>query len=259
MLGYYPGVPGMGPPGANGMGPGGWGGGGMLDVGQGTAGGASGGAGFKAGGAGGAGAAKGRNNPDFVVVYTYLAELFDPTVREHHQKLRSMSPIDRETALLLMRNLGANLMCQRMWEDQIQLIGAGCPTFVNPSYDENGLLVGPAGGQGLQESRVGAGSGAGAGEGSSNANRGGDAHDGPGPGGAGGPGGADELNASHSPPHLHPHPLEGGWSSDAYITHDGGNPPEGSQGLGEGEGMGAMGKEDDLGSREDVGDDMHEL
>jgi hypothetical protein len=27
-----------------------------------------------------------------------------------------MSPIDRETALLLMRNLSANLMCNRMWE-----------------------------------------------------------------------------------------------------------------------------------------------
>ena len=71
------------------------------------------------------------SNPDFVVVYTFLAGLFDPNQRAHGEKLRAMAPIDRETALLLMRNLGANLMCQRMWEDQIQLIGQGYPTFVN--------------------------------------------------------------------------------------------------------------------------------
>jgi hypothetical protein len=59
----------------------------------------------------------------YIAVYTFLAELFNPEVRGHLAKLKNMSPIDRETALLLMRNLSANLMCQRMWEDQIQLIG----------------------------------------------------------------------------------------------------------------------------------------
>ena len=94
-------------------------------------------------------AARGRkhptSNPDFVVVYTFLAGLFDPNQRAHGEKLRAMAPIDRETALLLMRNLGANLMCQRMWEDQIQLIGQGYPTFVNATYDERGGLTGVAG------------------------------------------------------------------------------------------------------------------
>ena len=80
------------------------------------------------------------NNPDFVVVYTFLAECFDPEVKGHAEKLRSMSPIDRETTTLLMRNLSSNLMCQRMWEDQVQLIGAGCPTFVNATYDEKGVV-----------------------------------------------------------------------------------------------------------------------
>lgn len=119
-----------------------------------------GGGGFK-GGVGGGGpvgnGGKSLNNPDFVVVYTFLAEVFDPEVRGHEQKLKTMSPIDRETALLLMRNLSSNLMCQRMWEDQLQLIGAGCPTFVNPSFDDRGLLGGAAGGQVLQASRVGGG------------------------------------------------------------------------------------------------------
>ena len=82
------------------------------------------------------------SNPDFVVVYTFLAGLFDPNQRGHADKLRQMRAIDRETASLLMRNLGANLMCQRMWEDQIQLIGQGHPTFVNATYDERGGLTG---------------------------------------------------------------------------------------------------------------------
>ena len=92
------------------------------------------------------------SNPDFVVVYTFLAGLFDPSQRGHGEKLRNMAPIDRETALLLMRNLGANLMCQRMWEDQIQLIGQGYPTFVNATYDERGGLTGAAGGHAMQAS-----------------------------------------------------------------------------------------------------------
>jgi hypothetical protein len=85
------------------------------------------------------------SNPDFVVVYTFLAQLFDPTRTDHRRVLKQMTPIDRETTLLLMRNLGANLMCQRMWEDQIQLIGAGYPTFVNASYDERGGVLGSVG------------------------------------------------------------------------------------------------------------------
>ena len=92
------------------------------------------------------------SNPDFVVVYTFLAGLFDPSRRDHKRTLKQMAPIDRETTLLLMRNLGANLMCQRMWEDQIQLIGAGYPTFVNASYDERGALSGAAGGHAVTNS-----------------------------------------------------------------------------------------------------------
>ena len=92
------------------------------------------------------------SHPDFVVVYTFLAGLFDPAQRGHGEKLRNMAPINRETALLLMRNLGANLMCQRMWEDQIQLIGQGYPTFVNATYDDRGGLTGAAGGHAIEAS-----------------------------------------------------------------------------------------------------------
>jgi len=80
------------------------------------------------------------HNPDFVVVYTFLAGLFDPKVKDHAEDLNAMSHIDRETTTLLMRNLSSNLMCPRMWEDQIQLIGRGCPTFVNATYDEKGVV-----------------------------------------------------------------------------------------------------------------------
>ena len=134
----------------------------------------------------GGGPASGRklgSNPDFVAVYTFLGGLFDPEVRGHREKLKRMSPIDRETALLLMRNLGANLMCQRMWEDQIQLIGAGCPTFVNASgFDQD-----------AREGRLGAGERAN-GQGSAVVETGRDNSGGSGSDGRGGRGGDGETN-----------------------------------------------------------------
>ena len=131
------------------------------------------------------------SNPDFVVVYTFLAGLFDPNQRGHADKLRQMRAIDRETASLLMRNLGANLMCQRMWEDQIQLIGQGHPTFVNATYDERGGLTGVAGGHAMQASAA-AGDGA-SGDGTSGDGSG-DGADGalPDRRGSAGSGGSDE-------------------------------------------------------------------
>mmetsp|Transcript_3864 Transcript_3864/g.17010 ORF Transcript_3864/g.17010 Transcript_3864/m.17010 type:complete len:216 (-) Transcript_3864:1641-2288(-) len=108
-----------------------------------------------------------------------------------------MSPIDRETTALLMRNLSSNLMCQRMWEDQVQLIGAGCPTFVNATYDEKGVVgvnvpsgavVHVGSGQvasGNDENSNGDGSG---GDGVTDPLNGGGSGDGSGAGGAGGRG-----------------------------------------------------------------------
>lgn len=97
-------------------------------------------------------------SPDFVAVYTLLAGLFDPSLsanpgeQSHLEKLKSMSPIDRETALLLMRNLSANLMCPRMWEEQITLIGAGCPTFVHAQNAQDMLPVRQGNGNGVHSS-----------------------------------------------------------------------------------------------------------
>lgn len=160
-------------------------------------------------GAGGGPNGRGANNPDFVLVYTFLAGLFDPEVRDSRAKLKSMLPIDRETMLLLMRNLSANLMCQRMWEDQIQLIGAGCPTFVNPSFDDQGMMRAP--GQAVQGSRVGRENS----NGSSESSR-------------GGPGG-DAGNPQ-------PGTLGSNWG-DNYIAQDGGN-PAGIGGGADGKGFG---------------------
>ncbi|KAK4748437.1 hypothetical protein SAY87_015023 [Trapa incisa] len=52
----------------------------------------------------------GRVMPDFAQVYRFIGSIFDPSVSGHLQKLKQMDPINLETALLLMKNLCANLM-----------------------------------------------------------------------------------------------------------------------------------------------------
>ncbi|CAM6022424.1 unnamed protein product [Sphagnum balticum] len=47
--------------------------------------------------------------PDFAEVYKFIGSVFDPGVSGHLRTLKEMSPIDRETVLLLMRNLSINL------------------------------------------------------------------------------------------------------------------------------------------------------
>ncbi|KAI5059100.1 hypothetical protein GOP47_0025419 [Adiantum capillus-veneris] len=50
-----------------------------------------------------------RAMPDFTEVYSFLGSVFDPSANCHLEKMREMAPIDRETVLLLMRNLSINL------------------------------------------------------------------------------------------------------------------------------------------------------
>eukprot|EP00250_Pteridium_aquilinum_P013311 c21265_g1_i2 orf=486-1439(+) len=50
-----------------------------------------------------------RAMPDFTEVYSFLGSVFDPTSDGHLERMREMAPIDRETVLLLMRNLSINL------------------------------------------------------------------------------------------------------------------------------------------------------
>ncbi|KAK4768796.1 hypothetical protein SAY86_026946 [Trapa natans] len=52
----------------------------------------------------------GRVMPDFAQVYKFIGSIFDPSVSGHLQKLKQMDPINLEAALLLMKNLCANLV-----------------------------------------------------------------------------------------------------------------------------------------------------
>eukprot|EP00252_Welwitschia_mirabilis_P009352 TRINITY_DN218_c0_g1_i6.p1 TRINITY_DN218_c0_g1~~TRINITY_DN218_c0_g1_i6.p1 ORF type:complete len:268 (-),score=41.33 TRINITY_DN218_c0_g1_i6:296-1099(-) len=47
--------------------------------------------------------------PDFAEIYKFIGSTFDPGVTGHLKKLKEMAPIDRETIMLLMRNLSINL------------------------------------------------------------------------------------------------------------------------------------------------------
>lgn len=50
-----------------------------------------------------------RATPDFAEVYRFIGSVFDPACTDHLSRLRRMAPIDKETVLLLMRNLSINL------------------------------------------------------------------------------------------------------------------------------------------------------
>ncbi|CAN4111536.1 unnamed protein product [Withania somnifera] len=47
--------------------------------------------------------------PDFAQVYRFIGSVFDPSTRDHLQRLKKMDPIDIQTALMLMKNLSFNL------------------------------------------------------------------------------------------------------------------------------------------------------
>ncbi|XP_019159593.1 PREDICTED: protein REVEILLE 5-like isoform X1 [Ipomoea nil] len=48
--------------------------------------------------------------PDFARVYEFIGSIFDPNSSDHLQRLNQMDPINVETALILMKNLSANLV-----------------------------------------------------------------------------------------------------------------------------------------------------
>mmetsp|Transcript_132290 Transcript_132290/g.197084 ORF Transcript_132290/g.197084 Transcript_132290/m.197084 type:complete len:293 (+) Transcript_132290:17-895(+) len=54
-------------------------------------------------------AAPAQPTPDYGMIYRFLAGLFDPNQTNHASKLNEMTPIDRETAQVLMQNLAINL------------------------------------------------------------------------------------------------------------------------------------------------------
>lgn len=50
-----------------------------------------------------------KGSPDFSEIYKFIGSTFDPGVTGQLKKLKEMAPIDRQTIMLLMRNLSLNL------------------------------------------------------------------------------------------------------------------------------------------------------
>lgn len=73
--------------------------------------------------------------PNFKAVYNFLSDLFE--VKEASSsgtetRLEGMKPADRETTLLLMKNMRSNLCSRQMWQQQADLVADGCITFLDP-------------------------------------------------------------------------------------------------------------------------------
>jgi hypothetical protein len=83
------------------------------------------------------------NTPDFGIVYGFLADLFkvneartdsDRTLSAADSSVKSlehMTAIDRDTALLLIRNIRSNMCSKQMWQQQSDLLQDGCATFLD--------------------------------------------------------------------------------------------------------------------------------
>lgn len=60
-----------------------------------------------------------KGTPDFSEIYKFIGSTFDPGVTGHLKKLKEMAPIDRETIMLLMRNLSINLSSPDFEENKL--------------------------------------------------------------------------------------------------------------------------------------------
>uniref|UniRef100_A0A0D6QZ13 Uncharacterized protein n=1 Tax=Araucaria cunninghamii TaxID=56994 RepID=A0A0D6QZ13_ARACU len=79
-----------------------------------------------------------KDTPDFAEIYNFIGSTFDPDVTGHLEKLKEMTPIDRETIVLLMRNLSINLSSPDFEENKLLSfvnLGEQKPT-VKTSLDE---------------------------------------------------------------------------------------------------------------------------
>nr|AFP93565.1 MYB [Cestrum nocturnum] len=61
--------------------------------------------------------------PDFAQVYSFIGSVFDPSTRDHLQKLKNMDPIDVQTTMMLMKNLSLNLLSPE-FEDHRKLLSS---------------------------------------------------------------------------------------------------------------------------------------
>eukprot|EP00958_Prasinococcus_capsulatus_P023360 scaffold3443_cov404-Prasinococcus_capsulatus_cf.AAC.3 len=104
-----------------------------------------------------------RSTPDFTLVYSYISTLFDTSImdedliaRQRHASLEDMEPIDRETILLLLKNLTANLQSPTVWRDHISFLQKDANIERDPNSSDglhepgtttpsNGQIAGPNG------------------------------------------------------------------------------------------------------------------
>ncbi|GER26446.1 Myb family transcription factor family protein [Striga asiatica] len=63
--------------------------------------------------------------PDFAQVYRFIGSVFDPTASDHLQRLKTMDPINVETAVMLMKNLSVNLVSPE-FEHHRKLLSSNC-------------------------------------------------------------------------------------------------------------------------------------
>lgn len=75
--------------------------------------------------------------PDFKAVYSFLSDLFQvkqtaSSSTQAQEVLEGMKPVDRETTVLLMKNIRNNLCSRQMWQQQADLVAEGCVTFLDP-------------------------------------------------------------------------------------------------------------------------------
>jgi len=73
--------------------------------------------------------------PNFKAVYNFLSDLFEvkeTSSSDTETQLESMKPADRETTVLLMKNMRSNLCSRQMWQQQADLVADGCVTFLDP-------------------------------------------------------------------------------------------------------------------------------
>ncbi|CAA0838948.1 Protein REVEILLE 5 [Striga hermonthica] len=61
--------------------------------------------------------------PDFAQVYRFIGSVFDPCASDHLERLKTMDPLDVETAVMLMKNLSVNLVSP-VFEDNRRLLSS---------------------------------------------------------------------------------------------------------------------------------------
>ncbi|KAJ7530265.1 hypothetical protein O6H91_15G087000 [Diphasiastrum complanatum] len=83
-----------------------------------------------------------RATPDFAEVYKFIGRVFDPGVNGHLTALSELSPIDRETVLLLMKNLVINISSPDFQEYKLLMASSNSSsTMPDPSHANGAVSV----------------------------------------------------------------------------------------------------------------------